>query len=118
MVTRLSKEFDNKAPTLRTPEMRLVGASTEWLIAPGDRRVDVHVVVSESTCRVAGLLDSTAGEIDAAAIKGAERRLATVFRGALRALDGYAVNVEVGTLRAWVDDRPSCQHRPPPPPPR
>lgn len=98
VVRRLSKEFNDKVPADRTPAVRLVGASTEWLLAPGDRGVDVHVLVSDATCRTAGLHIAKAGEIDGAAIEAARKKLVGLFRGAIRPLDGYAVKVEVQTL--------------------
>jgi hypothetical protein len=98
VVKRLSRDFDRKEPKDRTPEAKLVGASTHWFLTPGDRTADVHIVVSEASCKAAGLFNTAAGEIDEAAIKGGERKLAGLFRGALRPGDGYAVKVQVRTL--------------------
>lgn len=102
IVKRLAGEYHRNAPRDRSPEVRLVGAATEWLLTPGDRVAAVTVVVSEATCREAGLYDTTAGEIDEAAVRHAAKKLAGALRGAIRgairAGDGYVVRVEPTTL--------------------
>lgn len=98
IVKSLVKRFANPGGNQLDAVDKLIGAAEEWLLLPSDRVVDLTIIVSEASCRKAGLWNTKTNTLDETGIDAGATKLAGRLRAALPRGAGYVVRVTPNTL--------------------